>query len=595
MVTLAVLLFGAIALAGALFLARSRIAHILGTCMTGRGAQTSFRRPSSEPRWHINVVDESGNAVTNAEAMCKSVEREFWSTEIVPVSTDGHLAYVERFRFEPPDVYDVVVRAPGFAPTAAQMKTGVLDPVTVVLERGHEVFIRLQAESGEPIPAELRPAIYYDGYDKLSWALAMGHDYREKGSRTDPTMSFAEPVGDGRFRFALGKLSTNLFVRIDEPGFLRQFVAGPFANEPGAEYTVTIPRPARLDVSIEFAREARKTTGLSGVEVSISRIYTNAGRPSGQTTLSRYIDNVSNTLEFSEFLAAGPYDVHIWPVQQSSGEKTRSLARFVGQSALTLNAGETNHLALRYELVDESTIRGSCSATLTVVDQQGHPVTGRKYKVTYHDDDVDGYPVTDGVIPEDGVIRLSNLANKDKSETYYVTVDDEMAGYFYFKDDGQQLARTIRVPPREGDTAPVVTLEDVATGEAVDTGSLTGRVIYLDFWATWCGPCQDPMNKLNKLAAKSPPEWKDRVILAGVSIDDDRAKLVDHLDRKGWHQARQLWTPGGGEFRAAAAKAFGINGVPTAILIDQKGQIIWRGHPSQGEDDLVARIDALLR
>jgi hypothetical protein len=84
-----------------------------------------------------------------------------------------------------------------------------------------------------------------------------------------------------------------------------------------------------------------------------------------------------------------------------------------------------------------------------------------------------------------------------------------------------------------------------------------------------------------------------------VSIDDGPDRLRPHARRRGWNHLDQHWTGDKKDvgFEARAARAFGVNGVPEAVLIGRDGRILWRGHPleSAGERSLESRISEALK
>ncbi len=114
-----------------------------------------------------------------------------------------------------------------------------------------------------------------------------------------------------------------------------------------------------------------------------------------------------------------------------------------------------------------------------------------------------------------------------------------------------------------GDTAPDFTLKTIA-GEEVSLASLTGKVVLLDFWATWCGPCKAAMPEMQKIA----DDYKDKgVVVYGVNVwekKEDAAKK--YIESKGFTYPTLL---SGDDL----AKAYGITGIPTLVVIGKDGKI----------------------
>ena len=59
-------------------------------------------------------------------------------------------------------------------------------------------------------------------------------------------------------------------------------------------------------------------------------------------------------------------------------------------------------------------------------------------------------------------------------------------------------------------------------------------MVILDFWASWCPPCQGPMAHNHEMLAKRAGDWGDKVKIIGISIDQTRDALVKHIEAKGW-------------------------------------------------------------
>lgn len=111
-----------------------------------------------------------------------------------------------------------------------------------------------------------------------------------------------------------------------------------------------------------------------------------------------------------------------------------------------------------------------------------------------------------------------------------------------------------------------------------------GKVWLVDFWATWCPPCQRPMAHNQEMLEKKGDDWKDKIRIIGLSIDQDKAKLKSHVDAKGWGKVEHFWRGG-----SKASEVYSVRGVPHVMLVDKNGMIVFKGHPANRpnlEDDL---------
>jgi thiol-disulfide isomerase/thioredoxin len=117
-----------------------------------------------------------------------------------------------------------------------------------------------------------------------------------------------------------------------------------------------------------------------------------------------------------------------------------------------------------------------------------------------------------------------------------------------------ELARARMAPPFS-----LVTLD----GRHISLDGLAGKVVLIDFWATWCGPCREALPRIQKLASKF--EGQPFVVLS-ISLDKDDAKWRDFVGKNGmtWSQYRD-----GGSGQIAAR--FGVTAIPATFTIDADG------------------------
>jgi thiol-disulfide isomerase/thioredoxin len=123
-------------------------------------------------------------------------------------------------------------------------------------------------------------------------------------------------------------------------------------------------------------------------------------------------------------------------------------------------------------------------------------------------------------------------------------------------------------------------------GKIVSLQDFEGKVLVINFWATWCPPCEEEMPKLNQLAQKYK---KSDLVVIGIALDKDSLDLVEPFVRKKGIEYKIL--RGNQEILRNLGD---FSGVPTTLIVDQKGNIKKKYDGSFDEDDLEKSLKELL-
>lgn len=558
----------------------------------------------------VHVTGEDDAVVTGAQVTVRKKSTSYLPTlRWTSAGADGLIKPVsDQFPDESTEGdYDLLVRAPGHVSSVSviTLPTSATE-VPVKLIRGTAVNLELRDEEGRTAPEDLLPGVFVESWGRDVWLSARNDSYKTYKPERVLSPYAITRTGDGKYTVNIdGQTTEPLYVILYHPGYIRALQAGPIDPATwvsSGTFTMQVPKRAALQAKLDLNGQKPPSSRVT-MELMHSRKV-----PGDNTWVLRLFDEelspTSATLTAQD-LAPGAYSV-----EMAMGPKNARYGMDVysTRASANLEAGESKTLNLRYNPFQESWLKGPFTARVKILSMEGKPAAGADYKVTWYSS---GYPtqtVASGKVPADGIVVLKDLAGIEKPATreeieaekggvpsFSVSVGSSRLGdidFFEYRDGKlQPLAGDVRekdfefkIPPAEGDVAPDFEMLDIATSKTIRLSDFKGKVVLVDFWATWCGPCQGPMATNQDILRKYGEEWKDKVVILALSIDDELETVKAHLDKNKWHLTKNAWALPGPKgsteagWQAPATRLYGITGIPTLILIGSDGVIKSRGH-----------------
>lgn len=113
-------------------------------------------------------------------------------------------------------------------------------------------------------------------------------------------------------------------------------------------------------------------------------------------------------------------------------------------------------------------------------------------------------------------------------------------------------------------------------GKSITLQSLKGKVVFINFWATWCPPCIDEMPSINRL--KQTFKSRDDIVFLMVDVDGDYGKSKAFMDKNRYDLP--VYTPD-----SDIPPSFLGNAIPTTVILDKAGELVVR---AEGGRDYMA-------
>ncbi|UCE46874.1 MAG: TlpA family protein disulfide reductase [Phycisphaerales bacterium] len=551
----------------------------------------------------IKVVDNTGTEVEHCEMMWHTADSGYCRWQ----AGDGKFSDRPSYNA---DVVDVLVRADGYATAVRRFSGDSLADfragrATITLQRGEEVRLKLNVPDGMNVPDDFLPQMYFPQFAWRVRGMWQPVNLRDRRDKPDFNMLNVSRISDGLYSFRLPRERTPFLVAFQHPGWLQFYEVGPLSNLAVRDgvLEIDVPRPVTIEVTLD-------TGNVNAARLPFKDALINIHWPNPKTDGSFYSTTWNEritpgqTRAFSD-LGPGSYSVEVRTkardgVENVAGTEINPGRFFARRKIPILPAGTTYIERILWTPFDPNAYRGDCNVRLKLLKVDGRPAAGLPVKVQWYDGHYGSLKIHDGRTPGNGIIRLTGVSSEvvtdSSSGPYWVYLDGEYIDSFRLRPTTDVQEFELRMAPKAGDPAPEIDILDVETGKTQKLSDYHGRVVLLEFWATWCGPCQPAMKKLNKLVNESP-DWAGRVVIIPLSVDKTPELAAAHAADRGWTALRHFWSRRVDEGQSQAEQAFVVRGIPTAVLLGPDGRIVWRGHPIakySGGIDLRDRIKAVL-
>jgi cytochrome c biogenesis protein CcmG, thiol:disulfide interchange protein DsbE len=144
------------------------------------------------------------------------------------------------------------------------------------------------------------------------------------------------------------------------------------------------------------------------------------------------------------------------------------------------------------------------------------------------------------------------------------------------------LNRSMRGPITVGDNVPKIQMVTF-DGKPINTSDYAGKVVVLNFWASWCKPCEQEAASLQEAYQTLDPSGK--VVFLGLAYVDTEPNSLSYLKKFG------ITYPNGPDLRTTVSQMFRIRGVPETYIIDPNGKLAYAQiGPFESTDQIVSII-----
>ena len=150
------------------------------------------------------------------------------------------------------------------------------------------------------------------------------------------------------------------------------------------------------------------------------------------------------------------------------------------------------------------------------------------------------------------------------------------------------LSVAVSVPQVASAKMPACSPRSVVSDKAINMAKYSGSLVYVDFWASWCGPCRKSFAFMNKLRGRYS---SSQLKILAISVDEDRADAAAFLRKTPISVDVAI------DNKGRCPKAYGVRAMPSSYIVAPNGEVIYEhvGFRSKDVAELDAKIAAAVR